>query len=82
MSQHFFMVGKGHVSPSLAARLDTIAGKHDAEFVSVDLPGEGPRFWFACPNLGAPFDAQTERAVRDALQGAGLLDPDGRLRLS
>lgn len=63
MGEHFFGTGRGRVSGRESARVDRIARRHGASFVAVSLPGDGPRFWFACPNRGEPFDGATARAV-------------------
>lgn len=72
MSEHFFGLGRGKVSAATERKVDRIARKHGADFVSVTLPGEGPRYWFACPNRGQPFDDATSKAVLEELTAAGL----------
>ena len=63
MGEHFFGTGRGRVSARESARLERIARRHGASFVAVSLPGDGPRYWFLCPNRGEPFDGETARAV-------------------
>lgn len=41
------------------------------------LPGDGPRYWFAGPNRGNPFDARLEQSVWQALRDAGLAGDAG-----
>jgi hypothetical protein len=77
MSEHFFGVGRGAVSDELRERIDAIAEEHGATFVNPTLPGEGPRYWFACRNRGFPFDRDTERAVYASLDAAGIVLPGG-----
>lgn len=67
MSEYFFGYGVGQVSASRAARVDKIARRHGASFVAPSMP-EGPRFWFATPNRGEPFDRDTARTVLAAVQ--------------
>lgn len=74
MSEHHFGVGRGKISPRLGKQVDKIAKEAGAEFTWVTLPGDGPRYWFSCDNLGFPFDQSTERAVYAALRKAGLYD--------
>lgn len=63
MDEYFFGLGKGRVSDTERKRLDKIAEKHGAWFCPYRDPAEGPRYWFACPNRGEPFNGQTARAV-------------------
>lgn len=70
MSEHHFGVGQGR--PKHARRIESIAKKHDAAFTWAELPGEGWRYWFSCRNNGFPFDRDTERAVKGALEAVGL----------
>jgi hypothetical protein len=72
VSEYFFGSGNGKIKPALAARIHRIAVQHGAHFVSVTVPGDGPRYWFTCPNRGNPFDQAIERAVWDALESEGL----------
>jgi hypothetical protein len=76
-SEYLFGSGNGRVKTRLANRIDRIARKHGACFVSCVLPGDGPRYWFACPNRGNPFDQATEQAVWEDLVAAGLADERG-----
>jgi hypothetical protein len=72
MSQYHFGLGKGRVGAGVEKRVDKIARKHGADFTSVTLPGDGPRYWFSGPNLGFPFDRDMARAVLNDLEAAGL----------
>ena len=75
MSEYHFMVGRGRIPDEARAKqIDRIAREHGASFTAVDLPGDGPRYWFSCPNRGAPFDGAVSAAVRKALEAAGF-DP-------
>jgi len=81
MSEHFFLTGKGH----LGKRADKIARKHGATLVNYTDPGcgcgygctgdcpENRRHWFACDNLGEPFNGATARAVECDLRQAKIL---------
>lgn len=77
MSEYFFGSGNRKVPGHRAARLHRIARKHGAWFVATNIPGDGPRYWFACANRGNPFDQATERAVWAELEAAGLADANG-----
>lgn len=69
MSEHFFGVGPGHLGRAVA----TVARQHGAELVNYTEPRGERRHWFACPNLGEPFDAACARDVLAALRANGLL---------
>lgn len=70
MSDFHFLGGKGH----LPARADKIARKHGASLTNFVDPGtKEKRHWFSCRNRGFPFDDQTAREVRQALEDAGVL---------
>lgn len=71
MTEHFFGLHNGH----LTARADKIAKRHDAWHVNfVDPCGNRPRGWFACPNLGEPFDSDTAKAVMADIEQAGGIE--------
>ncbi len=72
MGEHHFGVGRGRIKASVAKRIDAIAQRHGADFVWANVPGQGPSYWFSCPNFGAPHDGQRARAVWKALDDAGL----------
>lgn len=72
MSDYFFGLGKGKVTADAARRAQTIADQHGATFVNPTIPGDGPRYWFACRNRGEPFDRRTAIAVKVALAADGL----------
>jgi len=80
-----FGVGKGRLSKAEIKRRQRAAEKHGATFVAVHGNqghcecGHGcrldtcpvMRYWYTAPNLGAPFDQATARAVEAELsQGA------------
>lgn len=77
MSEHFFGCGRGNVKASVYKRINKIAAKHGADFSNPNMPGDGPKYWFACPNRGMPFDGQVERAVWTDLESVGLADENG-----
>jgi hypothetical protein len=77
MNEYLFGSGNGRVESATANRIDRIARKHGATFVSCSIPGDGPRYWFACPNRGNPFDQATRDAVFAALSEVGLRDAIG-----
>lgn len=70
MSEHFFGLHSGH----LTARAHKIAARHGAEHINYTEPRGEKRGWFACPNLGYPFDDATARAVMDAIDAVGGID--------
>ena len=72
MSEHFFGLWDGAVSDTWVDRAETIAQRHDARVVPYQGPEGKPRGWMACANRGAPFDAQTARAVLADLSEARL----------
>jgi hypothetical protein len=82
MSEFFFGVGRGAVSTKRYKQIETVARTNGADFTRVTLPGEGPRFWFACPNRDHPFDKQIQQDVWEALRKEGLLDKNDRLVIS
>lgn len=67
MSEYYFGLHKGH----LTAKADKIAEKHGAWHVNFTEPRGERRGWFACPNLGAPFDGAVARAVMADVEAAG-----------
>lgn len=75
MSEYMFGVGRVRVSEELGMRIDNIARKYGASFVWTFLPGEGYRYWFACPNQGDPFDKATRDAVIAALNNENIEPP-------
>lgn len=80
MSEYFFGLGRGKVADSIRDRVDDICRAHNVAFVNPTMPGEGPRYWFAGPNRGEPFDKALRKAVMADLEAAGLVNPDGSLR--
>jgi len=80
MSDYYFLVGKGH----LGKRADQIARKHGAVLINHTDPGcgcgygctydcpENRRHWFACDNLGEPFNGATARDVESDLRKAKI----------
>ena len=78
MSEYFFGLGNGKVTTAIARKVDRIAKRHGARFVTYTEPGTGRhRFWFAGPNLGNPFDRATAAAVYADLREAGLAEEVG-----
>ena len=75
MSEYHFGTGKGFVATELARKVESIAEKHGAAFTRTVLPGDGPCYWFSCPNRGFPFDGDTRRKVLAALSDAGIALP-------
>ncbi len=69
MSEYQFGLHSGH----LTARADRIAEKHDAWHVNYTEPRGRRRGWFACHNLGAPFDQATADAVWRDIEATGGL---------
>jgi len=72
MSEYMFGCGNGQVSKRETARVDRIAKKHGAIFVTYCGPecycgrncgGCNHRYWFAGPNRGEPFDSNMASAV-------------------
>jgi hypothetical protein len=81
MSEYFFGLGPGW----LPKRADKIARKFDAYLVNYTdaqcncgygcrpyTCKQSRRHWFACQNLGAPFDKNTADAVLAALSKTGI----------
>lgn len=75
MSEYMFGVGRGKVSAAKAKKVNTIAKKHDARFIAANIPGDGFKYWFSGPNLGAPFDKAMADAVYADLDTAGISLP-------
>ena len=84
MSEHMFGLGSGW----LPARADKIAQRHEATLCNyTDAQctcgyGCAPhtckasrRHWFACDNLGEPFDRERAHSVMADLRAAGII-PD------
>lgn len=63
MSDYFFGTGTGLVSARAESKINAIAKKHGAGFTNHSLAGDGPRYWFAAPNRGEPFNEDTATAV-------------------
>lgn len=83
MTEYFFGLGSGW----LPKKAEIIARKHDAHLVNhTDDPckcGKGcktgtceasRRHWFACENLGSPFNEATAAIVARDLKAAKLLE--------
>lgn len=68
MSEHFFLLGRGH----LPAKAGKIANFFGATLVNFTEPNGHKRHWFAAPNRGEPFDSLVSTEVRKALAAAGL----------
>lgn len=74
MSTFCFGYGTGEVSDETAEAIRQAldeADEGDVEFFSPRMP-EGPRYWFACPNLGEPFDRATANRVKRLLADKGI----------
>lgn len=67
MDEYFFGVRDGKLSVRERKRREAAARKHGARFVYL-RDGDGERSWFACRNLGEPFDGATARAVLAELE--------------
>ena len=74
MSEHCYLLFSGAVSARWCEAAGKAAKPHGGRVVTYDDPARGPRGWFVCRNMGAPFDDQTARAVEAALIEAGLWD--------
>ncbi|MHB2027543.1 MAG: hypothetical protein ACYCPT_01845 [Acidimicrobiales bacterium] len=75
MSEYMFGLGRGRLTPKACKDFDRVAAEYGARFSgNPELPGDGYRWWFACENLGAPFDELRSKDVLDALERAGYLD--------
>jgi hypothetical protein len=66
MSEHFFGLGKGHLS----RRVAQAAEREGATLVNYDDPAEGKRHWFACPHRGEPFDSAVAKSAMAAVERA------------
>jgi hypothetical protein len=72
MSDYLFGTGRGKLTKATREDFDRIAEESDAWFCgNPNMPGDGHRFWFACRNMGHPFDDATASAVLKALEAAG-----------
>ena len=81
MSEHFFGLGPGHLSP----RARRVAEEHGATLVNHTDPGcqcgrgcvndcpRNRRHWFAVENLGFPHDDAKAREVLLALEAVGVV---------
>lgn len=68
MSESFFGITHGiKLTRSQGERINTIARRHDAEFVWVRMP-DGYRSWFTCDNLGETCVRAVKKAVVEDLQ--------------
>lgn len=72
MSEHFSHLFRGRISEVREASIDDAVAHLDAQVVTYNDPGDGPRGWIASPNMGFPFDRDRERAITAALETAGL----------
>lgn len=72
MSEHMFGVTRKTHNSETLERADAIARRHGCYAVTVKLPGDPTRGWFAGPNLGHPFDRDREEAVMADLSAAGI----------
>lgn len=70
--EYLFGTGEGH----LPERADHIAQRHGATLVNFTDPGtREKRHWFACRNLGFPFNQGRARVVMELLRREGVLHP-------
>jgi hypothetical protein len=60
---HFFGLGNGKVSSKEQKRIQLVAEKHEAEFLTYQEPNGSYRYWFSCQNKGEPFDSWTSNSV-------------------
>ena len=58
---------RGMLRGKVSKELESIDQEHGVDFI----PGDETCGWFTCPNMGAPFEALTERAVTDSVKAAG-----------
>ena len=72
MGEYMFGLGRGRVSDATYKAAEDIAKRHDCTLNLYQDPGQGPRYWFAGPNLGEPFDGAMRSAVIADLDAAGL----------
>lgn len=72
MSEYLFECGRGEVGKRETARVNKIAKKHGAHFVTYCGPechcgrncgGCNHQFWFVGPNRGQPLDSDLAKAV-------------------
>lgn len=63
-NEHMCCAGWGKVADEAWDQAQEIAKRHGYRFVYTNAVGNGPRSWFAGPNLGSPFD----RAFREAIE--------------
>lgn len=73
MSEYMFGPGKGHLPE---AEVDALLEDVGAWVVNYTEPRGERRHWFACRNLGHPFDRDTERAAMALLREAGYIDSE------
>lgn len=81
MSQYFFAVHDGQFGKKLvggmatARKRDRIAKSVDPDAGYVYYYAKGENRWYGhgyCPNLGAPFDQATAKAIEGAWREAGV----------
>ncbi len=70
MGEYMFGLHSGH----LTSRADAIARRHEAHHINYTEPNGRRRGWFACRNLGAPFDQATADAVWRDIEASGGLE--------
>ena len=69
---YLFGVGEGKVSKKTFKKASKIASEWDAYMMCYDDPADGPRYWFAGPNLGSPFDRAMSQGVAESLREVGM----------
>lgn len=72
MNEYFFGLGPGH----LPDKADEIAKRHDAWLVNYTEPRGEKRHWFACRNMGDPFNRSTADAVLSDLENEGVIESE------
>lgn len=73
MSEYFFGLGPGHLS----SKVERAAEEAGGTLVNYTEPSGERRHWFACPNMGAPFDQdRAERVLTAAWRAATPRDAE------
>jgi hypothetical protein len=71
---YFFGLGNGKVSSKEQKRIQLVAEKHEAEFLTYQEPNGSYRYWFSCQNKGEPFDQQTAFRVIKEIGEVKVID--------
>lgn len=72
MGEYLFGVGRGRVTEARAEQIDAVASKYECSFTFANIPGNGPKYWFAGPHRGEPFNDEMARNVIAACEAAGV----------